>query len=571
MADRDQDNGASGDAREYDAIVIGAGFAGLYQLYRLRERGLSVRVLEAADGIGGTWYWNSYPGARCDVESMDYSYSFDPELEQEWTWTEKYPAQPEILAYINHVADRFDLRPDVQLQTRVESATWDDDAHRWEIVTEAGERFRAQFVVSAIGTLSAPLKPRYEGIDDFQGEWYQTQDWPKEPVSFEGKRVAVVGTGSSGVQAIPEIAKEAAHLTVFQRTPNFSVEGKNRPLTPEEIAERKAGYREHRDKQRNSNVGIPLAINERSGLDMTHEERIAEMEERWGYGGAPVFNVSFVDIMTNLEVNEIVQDFVRDKIRAKVDDPELADLLTPRGHPFAAKRLCVDHGYFETFNRDNVDLVPITDNPIERLTPDGIRLADGSEHEFDAIVFAIGYDAISGSLLRIDIRGRDGVSLRDEWAERPATYHGLTIAGFPNLFTVTGPYSPAVLAVMIVAIEQHVEWIDACIGYLREHGIETIEATREAQEEWVAHVDEVTAGTVFPLATNSYYNGANVPGKPRNFPLYAGGLIEYNRRIDEVAANGYDSYLLDGRPAGGDAQAGGEDDAAAIASNGPWN
>ena len=555
MSDSNQVNATKGEVREYDAIVIGAGFAGLYMLYRLRERGLSVRVLEAADGIGGTWYWNSYPGARCDVESMDYSYSFDPELEQEWTWSEKYPSQPEILEYINHVADRFDLRPDIQLETWVESATWDDEGKRWDLHTAAGEHFRAQFVVTAMGTLSAPLSPDFPGLDEFEGEWYQTQDWPKEPVSFEGKRVAVVGTGSSGVQAIPEIAKEAGHLTVFQRTANFSVEGKNRPLTPEEVAERKAGYREHRAKQRGSNVGIPLAINEKGAFDMSEEERLAEMERRWGYGGAPVFNVSFADIMTNIKANEVVQEFVREKIRAKVKDPEKAELLTPRGHPFAAKRLCVDHGYFETFNRDNVDLVSIADNPIERITKNGLRLADGSEYEFDLIVFAIGYDAISGPLLRIDVRGRDGVALRDEWADGPHTYHGLTIAGFPNLFTVTGPYSPAVLAVMIVAIEQHVEWIDACIGYLRDEGIETIEATREAQEEWVAHVDEVTAQTVFPLATNSYYNGANVPGKPRTFPLYAGGLIEYNRRIDEVADSGYETYILDGQLSGAKAGA----------------
>jgi cation diffusion facilitator CzcD-associated flavoprotein CzcO len=533
----------NGDAREYDALIVGAGLAGLYALYRLREQGLSVRVLEAADGIGGTWYWNAYPGARCDVESMDYSYSFSPELEQEWEWTEKYPSQPEILRYINHVADRFDLRTDVQLETRVAAATYDERETRWTVETDQGERFVAQFCIFATGCLSAALKPRFDGVDSFEGDWYMTQQWPHDPVDLKGKRVAVIGTGSSGVQTIPVIAQDAAHVYVFQRTPNFSVPGRNRPLEPEEQRERKAGYREHREKQRWAPAGIPLEIGP-NALEVSPEERVRLMEERWAYGGAPIFNTAFADIMVNIESNEIVQEFVRDKIRGKVDDQELAELLCPTDHPFAAKRLCVDHGYFETFNRPNVELVNIRRNPIREITPKGVKLQDGTEYEVDTIVFAIGYDAMSGSLLRIDIRGLGGVSLKDEWANGPRTYLGLGMAHFPNLFTVTGPGSPAVLAVMIVAIEQHVDWIADCIAYLREHEIDAIAPTLKAQEEWMEHVTEVANSTVFPLATNSYYVGANVPGKPRVFAIYVGGLDNYRRRCDEVAATGYDGFAL---------------------------
>jgi cation diffusion facilitator CzcD-associated flavoprotein CzcO len=529
---------------DFDAVVVGAGLAGLYMLYRLREQGLGVRVLEAADAIGGTWYWNAYPGARCDVESMDYSYSFSPELEQEWEWTEKYPSQPEILRYINHVADRFDLRRDIQLDTRVVAATFDELESRWLLETEQGERYSAQFCIFATGCLSAPLKPRFEGVDSFAGEWYMTQQWPHEPVDVKGKRVAVIGTGSSGVQSVPVIAEDARQVYVFQRTPNFSVPGRNRPLTPEEVAERKAIYPEHREKQRWSGAGIPLDINPKGALEMTEEERVAEMERRWAYGGAPIFNVAFNDIMTNIASNEVVQEFVRNKIREKVDDPTVAEQLCPTDHPFAAKRLCVDHGYFETFNRQNVSLVGIRDNPIREITPKGVKLEDGSEYEVDTIVYAIGYDAMSGALLRVDIRGKGGVSLRDEWARGPRTYLGLGLAHFPNLFTITGPGSPAVLAVMIVAIEQHVDWIADCIAYLREHSVEAIEPTLKAQEEWMKHVEEIANSTVFPLATNSYYVGANVPGKPRVFAIYVGGLDNYRRKCEEVAANGYDGFAL---------------------------
>lgn len=360
--------------QHFDAIVVGAGLAGLYMLYRLRGRGLRVCVLEAADGVGGTWYWNAYPGARCDVESMDYSYSFSPELEQEWEWTEKYASQPEILRYINHVADRFNLRPHIRFKTEVTYAHYLEDENLWELGTASGDRFFARYCIFATGCLSAPLEPPFPGIDRFEGEWYQTQKWPHRQVDFRGKRVGVIGTGSSGIQLIPVIADEVARLYVFQRTPNFSVPRRNRPLTPAEVAERKANYREHRRLQRNSPSGIPLDVNERSALEMTPEERLAEMELRWAYGGAPVFNTSFADVMTNKASNDIVADFVRQKIREKVHDPELAEQLIPYDHPIAAKRLCVDHGYFETFNRDNVNLVNVRKNPIREITPRGVLL-----------------------------------------------------------------------------------------------------------------------------------------------------------------------------------------------------
>ena len=538
------DNGGSA---EFDAIIVGAGLAGLYMLYRLREQGLRARVLEQAPEVGGTWYWNAYPGARCDVESMDYSYSFSPELEQEWEWSEKYPAQPEILKYINHVADRFDLRRDVQLDTTVVRADFDESASRWEVESEAGEHFSAQFCIFATGCLSAPLKPAFKGVDSFEGEWYMTQKWPHAPVDFKGKRVAVIGTGSSGVQSIPVIAADAEQVFVFQRTPNFSVPARNAPLPADEQAERKANYRQHRELQRYSTFGIPIDINDKGAMDVTADERRRELETRWELGGAPRFMVSFTDLMTSEEANTTVADFVREKIRAKVQDPEVAELLCPNDHPIAAKRLCVDTEYYETFNRDNVALVNVREAPIQEITPRGVLLEDGSEYEVDIIVFAIGYDAMTGALLRVDIRGREGVSLRDEWADGARTYLGLAMHGFPNLFTVTGPGSPAVLAVMIVAIEQHVEWISECIAHLREEGFDTIEAMRDAQEIWMEHVTEIGNSTLFPKA-NSYYVGANVPGKPRVFTPYVGGFGVYREKCDEVAANQYEGFALSHTP-----------------------
>jgi cyclohexanone monooxygenase len=532
------------EPRDVDVVIVGAGIAGLYQLHSLRERGFDAVVLEAAPDVGGTWYWNAYPGARCDVESMSYSYSFSPELDQEWVWTERYAAQPEILSYLRHVADRFDLRRSIRFGVRVASAHWNDEHELWTLTGESGEVVRARACVFATGTLSAPLSPPFEGVGDFAGESYQTQLWPHHDVSFAGKRVGVVGTGSSGVQSIPVIAATAAHVTVFQRTANFSIPTRNRPLSAEEIAERKADYDSHRAAQRRAQSGYPLHVSEVSASELSAEEQAAELERRWAIGGAPVFNWSFNDVTTSVETNTLVSDFVRQKIRATVADPATAELLVPTDHPIVAKRLIADTGYFESFNRPNVDLVDVRTNPIRRVRENGIELHDGTVHELDTVVWAIGYDAISGPLLRIDVTGRAGRRLRDEWASGPSAYLGLMIAGFPNLFLVTGPGSPAVLAVMTVAIEHHVEWITATLTHLRAvHGT-TIEADHVAQREWMHHVDEIAAGTVFPLAGNSYYLGANVPGKPRAFSLYAGGQKRYRDEVDAIVRNGYAGFRI---------------------------
>lgn len=529
-----------------DVLVVGAGLAGLYGLYRFRNRGLNTRVVDSAPDVGGTWYWNAYPGARCDVESMDYSYSFSRELDQEWTWTELYPAQPEILAYIRHVADRFDLRKDITFETMVEQTVYDESRDRWTARLSNGEVIDARFVVFATGSLSAPLNPPFEGYADFAGEWYQTSKWPHHNISFEGKRVAVIGTGSSGVQAIPVIADAAEEVTVFQRTPNFSIPARNRPLNQEEVAARKAVYPEHRQAQRDSPSGVTVDVNPRSAHEYTPEEAQREMQRRWEFGGAPIFNVAFVDSMTDIESNNLLADFVREKIREKVVDPELAEELLPTDHPIAAKRLCCDHHYFETYNQEHVHLVNVRKNPIKRIVPDGIELEDGTMHEVDVIVYAVGYDALSGALTRIDIRGRGGRRLADEWdaAGGPTTYLGLCMNGYPNMFMVTGPGSPSVLAVMTVAIEQHIEWIDECLGHMEDHELSVIEATAEAQRRWTDRVEEIIQETVFPLARNSYYSGANVPGKWRRIPLWAAGQKSYRDICEEIADNGYEGFEM---------------------------
>jgi cyclohexanone monooxygenase len=542
----EQEDGPGDAVREgrLDVIIVGAGFSGLYMLHRLRQQGLIVSVLEAAPEVGGTWYWNAYPGARCDVESMDYSYSFSPELDQEWEWTEKYASQPEILGYLQHVAMRFDLRKDIRFNTRVTAAVFDDEACRWQLTAEGGERFAAQFCIFATGGLSAPLAPPFPGLDRFEGQWYTTQQWPHEPVDFKAKRVAIIGTGSSSVQSGPIIAEEAERLTVFQRTPSFSVPGRNGPLPPEEQAERKADYPRVREIVRASALGMHLNVSEKSALELAPEERQAEMEMRWTLGGTPRFMMSFADLLVNAASNDIAADFLRDKIREVVDDPQVAELLCPE-YPVGTKRLCTDNGYFEMFNRDNVSLVSVRDNPIAEITPKGLRLEDGSEYEADVIVFAVGYDAMTGTLLRIDVRGRGGRSLRDEWRDGAQTYLGLGVAGFPNLFTITGPASPSLLTVMVVSIEQHVEWITECIGYVREHGFDAIEPTEDGQDQWMDHHIEVGNATLFPRA-NSYYLGANVPGKPRVLTVYLGGLGVYRERCSEIAANGYEGFTLSG-------------------------
>ncbi len=536
-------NVESAPVRELDAIIVGAGFSGLYMLYRAREvLGLRARLYEAGEGVGGTWYWNRYPGARCDSESFYYSYSFSEELEQEWEWSSKYPEQPEILRYLNHVADRFDLRRDIQLGTRVSEAIFDDTTNRWNVKTDAGELVSAPFLISAVGCLSAANIPKIPGLETFEGDWYHTGSWPHGGVDFSGKRVGLIGTGSTGIQATPVIARDADHLTVFQRTANYSVPARNAPLTPEMAREIKQNYREIRRKARESFGGFPFQPSARSALQHSEEQRRAIYEELWEEGGFKFMYGSFFDIVLNQEANDTAAEFIRSKIRQTVKDPEVAAKLLPTDHPYGSKRPPIDTDYFETFNRDNVTLVDLKASPIIEITRTGVRTEAG-HHDLDIIVFATGFDAMTGALLKIDIRGSGGVSLRDKWAEGPRTYLGLQVAGFPNLFTITGPGSPSVLSNMPVSIEQHAEWISDCIAHLRERGLRRIEATEEAQEAWVDHVGQVASMTLF-MKANSWYLGANIPGKKRVFMPYVGGVLPYRMRCDEVAAKNYEGFTL---------------------------
>jgi cation diffusion facilitator CzcD-associated flavoprotein CzcO len=528
--------------RQVDAVVVGAGLAGLYMLYRLRGLGLTAQAYEAGSGVGGTWFWNRYPGARCDVESMDYSYSFSPELEQEWEWTERYPTQPEILRYVNHVADRFDLRRDIRFGTRVTSAVFDEASSRWTVTTDGGEVLSAEYCIMATGCLSVAKTPEVDGLESFQGRWYHTGHWPHEGVDVSGQRVAVVGTGSSGIQSIPVLAEQAAHLTVFQRTPNFSLPALHFPLDPEVQAAMKATYPEHREQARHSRAGIAIDPPTESALAADPDARLARYEERWARGSLFGLLGSYNDLSVNIEANDTAAEFVRSKIREIVRDPAVAETLSPSDYPIGTKRLCLDNGYYQTYNRDNVLLVDLRKTPIVAITLEGIRTTD-EQYSFDTIVFATGFDAMTGPLLAVDIRGRAGLSLRDKWAAGPRTYLGVATAGFPNLFMITGPGSPSVLSNMIVSIEQHVEWIGDCIAYLRSHGGPAIEATVEAEDAWVEHGGRLADATLYPRA-GSWYMGANVPGKPRVFMPYIGGVGPYRERCDQVAANGYEGFSL---------------------------
>jgi cation diffusion facilitator CzcD-associated flavoprotein CzcO len=527
---------------EVDAVVVGAGFAGLYAHHRLRQIGLTLQGFEAAADVGGTWWWNRYPGARCDVESMDYCYSFSPKLEQDWTWSERYATQPEILRYVNHVADRFDLRRDIRFATRVTAATWDEAAQRWRVTTDRGDDVSAPFLVMAVGCLSAAKQPEVDGIDTFRGPIFHTGRWPHEGVDFTGLRVGVVGTGSSGIQSIPMIARQAAHLTVFQRTPNFTMPAKNAPLDPESIKARKARAEEIRQAMRESRAGVIVPVPEHSALSVDAEAREARFEAAWQTGTLYGMVAAFNDLLIDRDANDTAAEFVRDRIRDIVDDPEVAERLSPRNHPFGTKRPCLDTDYYATYNRDNVTLVDVRETPIVEITSTGIRTA-ADEFDLDAIVFATGFDAMTGPLLGPDITGIGGISLRDKWASGPRTYLGIATAGFPNLFTVTGPGSPSVLINMLVAIEQHVDWVADCITYLRERNLGSIDATVEAEDAWVDHVNQVAHLTLFPHA-NSWYMGANVPGKPRVFMPYIGGLPRYTEVVEGVAADDYRGFTL---------------------------
>ena len=529
---------------DFDAVVIGAGFAGLGMLRKLREEhGMSVQVYETGEGVGGTWYWNRYPGARCDSESYMYCFSFSKEMLQDWNWSGKYPEQPEILSYLNHVADRFDLRRNIQFNTRVTSARFLEDANLWEVETDQGDRVTSQFLITGIGCISSGNVPDIKGLDSFQGEQYHTGSWPHEEVDFAGKRVAVIGTGSSGIQSIPVIARQAEHLTVFQRTPQYTIPARHGTIDRKFLEKTvKPNYDDLMERARWSTGGFPMDRDERSALEISAAERLEIYEASWAEGGIRFLSTSFKDVSTDRRANDTMAEFIRKKIREMVQDPETAEKLMPTDHPFGSKRPLIDTDYFETYNRENVELVDIRHSPIQEITPRGIR-TDDQEFEFDMIVFATGFDAMTGTFFKMDIRGRDGLPLKEKWSEGPKTYLGLQTAGFPNMFMITGPGSPSVLSNMPVSIEQHIDWIADLLQHMREHDIKSVEAEADAEKAWVVHVNEVAEPTMF-MQANSWYLGANIPGKPRVFMPYAGGVGTYRKKCNEVADNGYEGFIL---------------------------
>ncbi len=533
-------NGAKRAADHFDVVVVGAGFAGMYAVYKFRELGFSVLAYEKGGDVGGVWYWNRYPGARCDCESYYYSYFCSKELQAEWNWSLHYSEQPEILTYLSHVADRFSLRRDIRFNTIVESATFDEHSSLWTVTTDNGDVVTARFLVSAAGCLSAVQQPDIPGLMAFAGDLYYTAAWPHCGVDFTGRRVGVIGTGASGVQAIPRIARQAKHLTVFQRTANWVIPVWNRPMEVEFTAWVKAHYDEIREKCLNSGGAVPFETSRTRALDVSPLERRKILETAWSVGGTRFFGQSFSDLLTNQAANDTAAQFVGEYIRSVVKDPAVAESLTPNDHPIGTKRPPMDDDYYATFNRRNVALVDIRRTPIVGIEGHTLRTtADG--YELDALVLATGFDALTGPLLAIDIRGREGKSLWQEWSGGARSYLGLGIAGFPNLFTITGPFSPSVLANMPTAVEQHVDWIAECMQYMRDQGLSLIEAAPDAEAEWVAHTAEVASGTLYPKA-NSWYLGSNIPGKPREFGVYLGGFNAYRRRCDAIADNGYEGF-----------------------------
>jgi cation diffusion facilitator CzcD-associated flavoprotein CzcO len=536
----------AGTNKTFDAVVIGAGFSGMHMLKSLRDKlGLNVRVYESGDTVGGTWYWNRYPGARCDSDAYIYCFTWDKQLLQDWNWTERYPEQPEILRYLEHVAERHDLKRNMQFNTRVIGAEFDETTDMWRVHTDKGDDVTARYLITAVGSLSTTNIPHFEGLETFQGKWCHTSRFPRGGIDFTGKRVAVVGTGATAVQAIPEIAQQAKQLTVFQRTANYCVPARNGKVDPEVVRARKADYDRVIDRIRKSFFGFEYGFIEKSALEVTTEEREREFDRMWDAGGFAFWLANYQDMFFIQEANDLCADYIKRKIRKTVKDPVVAEKLIPKGYAYGTKRQPLDTNYYETFNKDNVLLVDATiDGPIERISGRGIQ-AGGKEYAFDIIVFATGFDAMTGPLKALNLKGRGGRTLDEQWVHGPQTYLGISVAGFPNLFTLTGPQSPSVLSNMPVSIEQHVEWVTDCIAKMREAGKTTIEATGEAQEKWVAHVNEVVSGTLMPGA-NSWYMSANIAGKPRAFLPYLcpEGVGGYRRKCDEVAANGYEGFAL---------------------------
>lgn len=527
---------------ELDVLVVGAGFSGLYSLYRLRELGRTVHVVEADDDLGGVWYRNRYPGARCDIESVDYCYSFDDSIVQDWTWTERYPAQPEILSYINFVADRLDLRRGVSFETRVTAMHWDGEAARWQVDTDRDDRISARHVIMASGQLSKPQLPAIEGIEDFSGRLLHTGDWPRDGVELSGQRVGVIGTGSSGVQTVPQVAKQAQHVSVFQRTAHYAIPARNHGLDPDYVADLKERFQEYREAARHHPGGTHRHIGTESALDVDPAALEETFHGLWAQGGPDIL-AAYRDFRTDERAAEKAGDFVKSRIREIVKDPETAEKLCPRGYPFGSKRLVLEIGYYEAFNRDNVSLVDVREDPIDRIEGSAVVLASGTRHELDVLITATGFDALTGPLFAIDIKGVDGQTLPDAWKDGPRTFLGIGTHGFPNLYVVAGAGSPSVISNVLISIEQHVEWITDFIDHQFRHGIVSAEVEADAQDRWTQEVYDIAAPTLF-MKGNSWYLGANVPGKPRVFALYLGGVGHYRDICDQVAADGYAGFEL---------------------------
>ena len=527
---------------DVDVVVVGAGFSGLYLLYRLRKAGFSTRVFERGGDVGGTWYWNRYPGARCDVESLQYSYSFDEQLQQDWHWPEKFSAQPDILAYANHVADRFNLKKDIEFNIEVKASWFDENLKTWKITTNTGEEIDAQYFIMATGCISTTQIPNIKGLSDYVGNTFHTGDWPHEEVDFSGQSIAVIGTGSSGIQSIPVLAKQAKKLTVFQRTPNYSIPSQNEPMTKKYERSWKDVYSERRKEMRYSAHGSLKDLNDVPALSVDEDQRQELYTKRWAIGGTG-FLGSFNDLLTNADANYTAAEYVRQQIKRVVKDKETAEILCPRSYPIGTKRICIDTGYFETYNRENVKLVDISKKPIQRLVADGI-IVDDQLYAFDSIIFATGFDAMTGSIFNVDIKGRDGLALKEKWNAGPKTYLGLMSASFPNLFMITGPGSPSVKSNMIMSIEQHVDLVIETLLSMRRKGLSVVEPELEAENKWVDHVQEVANKTLFPQA-NSWYMGANIPGKPRLFMPYIGGVGAYREICEEIVANNYRGFKFE--------------------------